>query len=80
MSSEEKVITIKLLPFNGKELRWGPWKKKFLVQASRKGYKDVMLEKEIIQTQTTIDAMADGDVKSEAQEKRNKQLKKLDLA
>ena len=55
-------------PFNGKEARWRPWKKKFLVQASRKGYKDVLTGVDVVLSNTAIGLL---DASAQAQARTN---------
>ena len=45
MPSEDKVIWV--IAFNGKQVNWTMWEEKFLAKANIKGYRKILLGKEI---------------------------------
>ena len=45
MPSEDKAIRV--IAFNGKQVDWIVWEEKFLAKANIKGYKKILLGKEI---------------------------------
>ena len=45
--SENNKRSIRILPFNGKQENWSIWEEKFLARAKRKGYKNILLAKEV---------------------------------
>ena len=45
--SENNERSIRILPFNGKQENWSIWEEKFLARAKRKGYKNILLAKEV---------------------------------
>ena len=54
MSEDKGTTSIKVIPFTGKAIDWPVWSENFLAQARRKGYKKILLGKEVVQ-----DAAAD---------------------
>ena len=45
--SENNKRSIRIIPFNGKQENWSMWEEKFLARAKRKGYKNILLAKEV---------------------------------
>mmetsp|Transcript_11032 Transcript_11032/g.16141 ORF Transcript_11032/g.16141 Transcript_11032/m.16141 type:complete len:162 (+) Transcript_11032:416-901(+) len=74
MSSSLKQKSIKVIEFSGKEKDWKIWSRKFLAQANRKGYKNLLTGKEKIPSESAYDS-AKG--KKDSKEKETRRLWKL---
>ena len=48
MSKDQGTASIKVIPFSGKAIDWPIWSEKFLARARRKGYKVILLGKEVV--------------------------------
>lgn len=48
MSEDRGTTSIKVIPFSGKAVDWPVWSEKFLARARRKGYKNILLGKEVV--------------------------------
>jgi len=48
MSEDRGTTSIKVIPFSGKAVDWPVWSEKFLARARRKGYKKILLGKEVV--------------------------------
>ena len=55
MKDERKkgTASIKVIPFSGKAVDWPVWSEKFLARARRKGYKKILLGKEVVPDDAT---------------------------
>ena len=48
MSEEKGTTSIKVIPFSGKDVDWPVWSEKFFARARQKGYKKILLVKEVV--------------------------------
>jgi hypothetical protein len=48
MSYNTEERSIRVLPFSGKSSDWKIWSRKFLARANRKGYKSLLLGKDVV--------------------------------
>ena len=53
MSDDRGTTSIKVIPFSGKAVDWPVWSEKFLARARRKGYKKILLGKEVVPDDAT---------------------------
>ena len=59
-----------IITFNGKKTEWPSWSKKFLSRANKKGYKKILLGKEIVPDDNV-------DIESEVDEKKKEKMQEL---
>ena len=71
MSDEVKVT--KIITFSGKKTEWPLWSEKFKARATRKGYKDILLGKELV-PDDSVDVEKIEDV---TERKKNQKLREL---
>jgi len=64
--------TIRVIPFSGNKRDWPIWSEKFLARGDVKGYKDILLGKVIVPTDSAFNDMPSGTEKTKA-----KTLRKL---
>ena len=63
--------TIKVIPFSGKAVDWPVWNEKFLARARRKGYKKILLGKDIVPDDAVdLNAITDKNEKKEKKKLR----------
>ena len=73
MSEDRGTTSIKVIPFSGKAVDWPVWSEKFLARARRKGYKKILLGKEVVP-----DDSADlSNINDEEERKGNEKLREL---
>ena len=73
MSEDRGTTSIKVIPFSGKAVDWPVWSEKFLARARRKGYKKILLGKEVVP-----DDSADlSNIDNEEERKGNEKLREL---
>ena len=60
-TAKEERITI--IPFDGSTKQWKIWSMKFLAQARRKGYKDILTGKETVPNDNAPTPLSDADDK-----------------
>ncbi len=68
MSDNKGSTSIKVIPFSGKAIDWPVWREKFLARARRKGYKVILLGKELVP-----DDNEDLSLITDAEEKKKKE-------
>ena len=65
MSEDRGTTSIKVIPFSGKAVDWPVWSEKFLARARRKGYKNILLGKEVVPDDATdLNAIVDAEEKN----------------
>ena len=69
MSEGRGTTSIKVIPFSGKAVDWPVWSEKFLARTRRKGYKKILLGKEVVPDDATnLNTIFDADEKKEERE------------
>ena len=66
----EELRLGRIITFNGKKTEWPSWSKKFLSRANKKGYKKILLGKEIAPNDSV-------DIESETDDKKKQKMKEL---
>ena len=70
--SDEKISTIKVIPFSGKQVDWQVWSEKFLARSRRKGYKSILQGKAVVPPDClSLVSIADTDSRKEKQKLRD---------
>ena len=70
--SDEKISTIKVIPFSGKQVDWQVWSEKFLARSRRKGYKSILQGKAVVPPDSlSLASIADTDSRKEKQKLRD---------
>ena len=73
MSEDKGTTSIKVIPFSGKAIDWPVWSEKFLARARRKGYKKILLGKEVVpDDEADLSTIADA-----GERKRKEKLREL---
>ena len=65
MSEHRGTARIKVIPISGNAIDWPLWSEKFLARARRKGYKNILLGKEVVPDDATdLNAIVDAEEKN----------------
>jgi len=71
MSDDRGTTSFKVIPFSRKAVDWPVWSEKFLARARRKGYKKILLGKEVIlEDATDLNTIIDADDKKKKEKLR----------